>query len=81
MNNKKTYYHLNEDDKFRTYYKPLTNGCYKYVLEKKVNIFGIKFWIAIASFKSCEEPKVYIGCIPHKFHRISELLNNIQCCN
>ena len=36
MNTKKTYYHLNEDDKFRTYYKPLTNGCYKYVLDKNL---------------------------------------------
>jgi hypothetical protein len=81
MKNNKTYYQLNETDKFRTYVKPLSNGSYKYGIEKKITVFGINFWITIISYKSCTEPKFYIGCIPHPFKRIGEILNKVQCCN
>lgn len=81
MKTNKVYYHLIENGKFRTWYQTLQNGNFKYGLDKKVKVLGISFWTTIMSFKSRKEPKLPVGCIPHKFRKLSEILNNIQCYN
>lgn len=76
-----TYYHLDSDDKFRTFHTVYSNGTHKYGLKKRIKIFKFIIWITILSVTSIKEPTINIGCIPHPFRRLSKFLNNIQCYN
>lgn len=54
---------------------------YEFGIQKRFNIFGIKFWITINKkynsgfWPSDAEPIFNIGCIKYKFFVIADLLN------
>lgn len=66
-------------DKYRCCRSKNIDDTFEFCIERRVTIFGFKFWIPIHSVDSDNEemPKFKIGCINYPYIKIAELLNKI----